>query len=176
MWKLQNPPTAPVKPGARFNVKLLAAVQEGWHLYSLKPMAEGPVPTRIWLAEGQPFSLAGAVQAPEPQVMQDASFGMEVELYEGEAVFALPVQSGPGRRSGPAEVGRQRLLSVLQQQDLPAAQDGEGGTAHHHRQMMPPAGTDLPVPRRAVCAAWTAGSVPELTARMRRVTAGLSPN
>ena len=70
-WKLQNPPAAPVKPGARFNVKLLAAVQEGWHLYSLKPMAEGPVPTRIWLAEGQPFSLAGAVQAPEPQVMQD---------------------------------------------------------------------------------------------------------
>ena len=104
VWKLQNPPTAPVKPGARFNVKLLAAVQDGWHLYSLKPMAEGPVPTRIWLAEGQPFSLAGVVQAPEPQVIQDATFGMEVELYEGEAVFALPVKVVPGAALGPQKL------------------------------------------------------------------------
>ena len=99
-WKLQNPPAAPVKAGARINVKLLAEVQDGWHLYSLKPMVEGPIPTRIWIAEGQPFSLAGAVQAPDPQVMQDASFGMEVELYEGEAVFTLPVRVAPGAAPG----------------------------------------------------------------------------
>jgi len=99
-WKLQNPPAALVKAGARFNVKLLAEVQDGWHLYSLKPMVEGPIPTRIWIAEGQPFSLAGAVQAPDPQVMQDASFGMEVELYEGEAVFTLPVRVASGAAPG----------------------------------------------------------------------------
>jgi thiol:disulfide interchange protein DsbD len=99
-WKLQNPPAAPVKAGARINVKLLAEVQDGWHLYSLKPMVEGPIPTRIWIAEGQPFSLAGAVQAPDPQVMQDASFGMEVELYEGEAVFTLPVRVASGAAPG----------------------------------------------------------------------------
>jgi DsbC/DsbD-like thiol-disulfide interchange protein len=104
-WKLQDPPAAPVKAGARFNVKLLAEVQDGWHMYSLKPMAEGPIPTRIWIAEGQPFSLAGAVQAPDPQVMQDASFGMEVELYEGEAVFTLPV-----RVASSAAPGAQKLV------------------------------------------------------------------
>lgn len=99
-WKLQTPPVAPLKPGARFNVKLLAAVEDGWHLYSLKPMAEGPIPTRIWIAEGQPFSLAGAVQSPDPRVMQDASFGMEVELYEGEVEFTLPVRVAPGADPG----------------------------------------------------------------------------
>jgi len=104
-WTLQNPPAAPVKAGARFNVKLLAAVQDGWHMYSLKPMAEGPIPTRIWIAEGQPFSLAGAVQAPDPQVMQDASFGMEVELYEGEAVFTLPVRVASGAAPGAQKLG-----------------------------------------------------------------------
>jgi DsbC/DsbD-like thiol-disulfide interchange protein len=104
-WTLQNPPAAPVKAGARFKVKLLAAVQDGWHMYSLKPMADGPIPTRIWIAEGQPFSLAGAVQAPDPQVMQDASFGMEVELYEGEAVFTLPV-----RVASSAAPGAQKLV------------------------------------------------------------------
>jgi thiol:disulfide interchange protein DsbD len=99
-WKLQNAPASPVQAGARFNVKLLAEVQDGWHLYSLKPMAEGPIPTRIWIAGGQPFSLAGAVQSPAPMVMQDPSFGMEVELYEGEAVFALPVRVAAGAAAG----------------------------------------------------------------------------
>jgi thiol:disulfide interchange protein DsbD len=98
-WKL-NPPAASVKPGARFNVKLLAEVQEGWHLYSLKPMAEGPIATRIWIAEGQPFSLSGAVQAPGPRVVRDASFGMEVEIYEGEVEFMLPVRVAPGALPG----------------------------------------------------------------------------
>src|SRR4249920_656992 len=103
-WKLQNAPAAPVKAGARFTVKLQAEVQEGWHLYSLKPMAEGPIPTRIWIAEGQPFTLGGAIQSPEPQTMQDPSFGMEVELYEGEAVFTLPV-----RVAASAPAGQQKL-------------------------------------------------------------------
>lgn len=99
-WRLQGGPAVPVKAGARFNVKLLAKVQDGWHLYSLKPMAEGPIPTRIWIAEGQPFSLAGGVQAPDPQLMQDPTLGMEVELYEGEAVFTLPVKAAAGAAPG----------------------------------------------------------------------------
>jgi DsbC/DsbD-like thiol-disulfide interchange protein len=104
-WKLQPLPAARVQAGARIAVKLQATVQEGWHLYGLKPMPEGPIPTRIWIAEGQPFSLAGAIQAPDPQVMQDPSFGMEVELYEGEAVFTLPVKVATG-----ATPGQQKLV------------------------------------------------------------------
>lgn len=98
-WRMQEP-AGTVKAGAQFRVKLVASAQDGWHFYSLKPMAEGPIPTRIWIAEGQPFSLAGGVQATEPQVMQDASFGMEVELYEGEAVFTLPVKVAAGAATG----------------------------------------------------------------------------
>jgi DsbC/DsbD-like thiol-disulfide interchange protein len=99
-WKLQTASAAPVKPGARFTVKLLSTVQNGWHLYSMKPMAEGPIATRIWISEGQPFSLAGPVQAPDPQVVQDPTLGMEVELYEGEAQFTLPVKIAPGTTPG----------------------------------------------------------------------------
>src|SRR5262249_32880500 len=73
----------------------------GWHLYSLKPMAEGPIPTRIWVAEGQPFQLSAAIKAPEPQTVQDPSFNMEVELYEGEAGFTLPVKGATGAPAGP---------------------------------------------------------------------------
>ena len=100
-WKLQNGPAGPVKSGTQFSVKLLARVQEGWHLYSLKPMPEGPIATRIWIAAGQPFALAGGIHAPDPQVMQDPTLGMEVELYEGEAVFTLPVKVTAGVPPGP---------------------------------------------------------------------------
>ena len=99
-WKVAAPPLAQVKAGARFTLKLTADVQEGWHLYSLKPMAEGPIPTRIWITDGQPFALAGAIAAPAPQVQQDPSFGMEVEMYEGEAVFSLPVRVATGAAPG----------------------------------------------------------------------------
>ena len=99
-WKLEPPPAKSVKAGARFNVKLVAAVQPGWHLYSLKPMAEGPSPTRIWIAEGQPFALAAAVQSPEPIVTQDATLNMEVEFYDGETPFTLPVKIAAGTAAG----------------------------------------------------------------------------
>jgi len=95
-WKLESPSAKTVKAGGRFNVKLVAAVQPGWHLYSLKPIPEGPIPTRIWIAEGQPFSLAAAVQAPDPTTMQDPTLNMEVEFYEGETPFTLPVKVAAG--------------------------------------------------------------------------------
>ncbi len=81
-WKAQNAPSK-VKAGARFSLKLVAQIEEGWHLYSMKPVEDGPIPTRIWLAEGQPFELAGAVAAPPPESVHDTNFNMEIEFYEG---------------------------------------------------------------------------------------------
>ncbi len=104
VWQVQEAPAKPVKAGARITVKLLAKVQEGWHLYSMKPMPEGPIPTRIWIAEGQPFRLAGSIQPSEPQTMQDPSFNMEVEFYEGEAQFTLPVQVAAAAPAGARKV------------------------------------------------------------------------
>jgi thiol:disulfide interchange protein DsbD len=95
-WKLEPLAAKSLKPGARFSVKLVAKIESGWHLYSLKPIADGPIPTRIWIAEGQPFSLASAVQAPEPTTSQDKTLGMEVEFYEGETPFTLPVKIAAG--------------------------------------------------------------------------------
>jgi hypothetical protein len=99
-WKVEEAPLKPVKAGARFTVRVVAKIQEGWHLYSMKPMDDGPVPTRIWLADGQPFQPAGAVKGDEPQTMQDPTLKMELELYEGTAGFALPVKIAPGTAAG----------------------------------------------------------------------------
>lgn len=92
-WKLATP-AKPVKAGAKFSVKLVAQIQEGWHLYSMKHVEDGPVATRIWLPEGQSFELAGPIKGSPPESLQDPSFNMEVELYEGEATFDLPLKAG----------------------------------------------------------------------------------
>jgi len=95
-WKAQDTPVTALKPGARFSIKLVGRIQEGWHMYSMKPVVDGPIPTRVWIAEGQPFLLAGIIKASAPQNVQDPSFNMEVELYEGEAEFTLPLRVSPG--------------------------------------------------------------------------------
>ena len=102
-WKFEAAP-GKVKAGARFDVKLVARIQDGWHLYSMKPVEDGPIPTRIWLAEGQPLQLAAAIRSPEPEKVQDPSFGMEVELYEGEAEFTLPLRVAATAPAGPLTV------------------------------------------------------------------------
>ena len=99
-WKLADAPARPVKAGARFTVKLTASIQAGWHIYSMKPIEDGPIPTRIWLAEGQPFQLAGPVKGDEPQTLQDPTLHMDVELYEGAAGFSLPLKVAPGTPPG----------------------------------------------------------------------------
>jgi thiol:disulfide interchange protein DsbD len=99
-WKLVEAPSKPLKPGARFTVKLTANIQAGWHIYSLKPIEDGPLPTRIWVAEGQPFQLAGPIKGDQPQTMQDPTLHMDVELYEGSAAFSLPLKVAAGTAPG----------------------------------------------------------------------------
>src|SRR5579862_2123608 len=91
-WKLTDGPGRPIKPGAHLSVTLQAKVQPGWHFYSLKPIANGPIPTRIWIPQGQPFMLAGIVQPPDALLVQDPGFNMEVETYEGQTDFTLPLR------------------------------------------------------------------------------------
>ena len=99
-WKIDDSPDKPVKTGARFTVKLTAHIEEGWHFYSLKPIEDGPIPTRIWLAEGQPFQLTGAIGADAPETLLEATLHEDVELYEGSATFSLPVRVTAGSETG----------------------------------------------------------------------------
>jgi thiol:disulfide interchange protein DsbD len=102
-WTVETAPPKAVKAGARFTVKLAAKIQDGWHMYGLKPVADGPIPTRIWIGEG-PVQLAAAIQATEPQTLMDPSFNLEVQLYEGEAVFTLPLRLAAGAPEGAQRV------------------------------------------------------------------------
>ena len=103
-WTVQDVSPALVKAGARVTVKLVARIDDGWHLYGMKPIPEGPIPTRIWIPEGQPFALGAAVQAARPLTVNDPTFGMEVEIYKREAVFTLPIRIAREAAAGPQKM------------------------------------------------------------------------
>ncbi len=93
-----------VKPGKKFDARLVAKIEDGWHVYGLTKIPGGPIPTQITLTTGQPFSLAGVIGGPVPIVDRDSAFGVDVEYYEGEADFTLPIKVDPKTRPGTREL------------------------------------------------------------------------
>ena len=103
-WSLAAARDLKVRPGGQFEVVLTATIDEGWHLYSTSQAPGGPIPTRITVPPGQPFTLAAAPAGPEPKREHDPNFGMETEFYEASAAFSLPIQA-----ASTAPGGRQRV-------------------------------------------------------------------
>ena len=92
--------TQAVKSGDKFNISLIATIDEGWHLYSPDQPAGGPIPTRITIPENNNFKLAGEIESPTPRVIFDPNFNLDTEFYEDEAVFILPIEVLGGATAG----------------------------------------------------------------------------
>lgn len=78
--------------GGKATVDVRAAIDPGWYIYSITQGEGGPVPSRISLADEQPFAQAGDVTGTTPTVKFDQNFSMEVEMHEGSVAYELPVQ------------------------------------------------------------------------------------
>jgi DsbC/DsbD-like thiol-disulfide interchange protein len=89
-----------VKNGTVSDIKIDAAIQPGWHIYSITQPPGGPYGTRISVPDGQPFVAAGNPRALlQPHVAFDSAFKMNVQLHEKAASFDVPVRftgSAPG--------------------------------------------------------------------------------
>jgi len=103
-WRIERSgPAKPVAPGSKLEVVVTAEIEDGWHLYSITQPPGGPVTTRIWMPEGQPFA-AGTIQSPPPLKERDPNFDMEVEYYEVQATFTIPVKAAADAPSGPQKL------------------------------------------------------------------------
>ncbi len=80
-----------VVPGGTVSAQIAAAIDPGWHVYSLTQGSGGPIALRITVAPGQPFTLQGAPTGPAPRTEFDPNFGITVEEYEEHAAFTVPV-------------------------------------------------------------------------------------
>ncbi len=92
-WTLAlEPAKQTFKVGDKFTIQLTAQIDEGWHLYSLEEVPNGPRPTRITLTAEQPFELSGEIEQPVPIIKYDENFGVETQYYEESATFSLPLK------------------------------------------------------------------------------------
>ncbi len=99
-WAIKAASDVEIRAGGTFDALLVAAIAEGWYLYSPEQLPGGPLPTRIRLIEGEPFKLKGEIQSSPARISFDTNFNMETQIFEGEAVFTLPVAVSAGTEEG----------------------------------------------------------------------------
>jgi len=93
---------ASAAPSSATTVTLKAEITKGWHLYGLKPIEGGPISTKIEAGEG--LTLKGAVTSSKTIQKHDPNFDLDVEFFEDEATFQVPVQLGPDIQKGALKV------------------------------------------------------------------------
>jgi hypothetical protein len=103
VWTVAAPSGA-VTRGAVVVVHLTARIAGGWHMYSLTQPAGGPVPARIAVAPDQPFTLAEPIVGPAVDKRFDPNFGINVETYDAQATFAVPIRIAPNAPRGHASI------------------------------------------------------------------------
>ena len=90
--------------GATIPIKLSAKIDEGWHIYSLTT-PPGPTPTRISLPKDlTDFTIDGTIKQSDYAVKFDDAFGSEVQYYEREATFTVPLKVGGAVKNGKQEI------------------------------------------------------------------------
>ncbi len=89
-----------LRVGEAARVVISAKLKDGWHTYSIVPVAEGPFPTTIQKPAGPGIESLGPIEEAKPKSEFDQNFGKQVGLFEGSAEFYAPVKltsPGPGK-------------------------------------------------------------------------------
>ncbi len=71
---------------------ITAKIKAGWHIYSQKVKAGGPVKTTITFQKSKGYTLIGTTTEGKPILSQDKTFNMEVGYFENTVVFKQKVK------------------------------------------------------------------------------------
>jgi thiol:disulfide interchange protein DsbD len=100
-WTLE-PSSVSAAAGGEALLRLTARMDPGWHLYSLTTPEGGPLPTRVGMAENA--AVKGCrVYAQAPHKVFDKNFNIDVETYDGKAVFIFVCELKPDALQGRIE-------------------------------------------------------------------------
>ncbi len=91
-WKLESDAqNRKIDSGEQFEAKLIAEIEDGWHLYSLKQPEGGPIATTVLLPDPTNFVLTGEVSTPKPITEFDPNFEIDTSYFIKNAEFVLPL-------------------------------------------------------------------------------------
>ncbi len=90
-WKVRLVP-ADVRAGEAAQVVVEAAIQDGWHIYSLTRLDPGPRAVHLQLIAGKAIKAEGSPVQPAPHKKFDEGFQKEIEEFVGAVAFGIPVR------------------------------------------------------------------------------------
>lgn len=75
------------------NVVVTADLEAGWHIYGLSPKENGPIPSKLAIHDTILYTPVDSSFSRSNAIFTiDAAFGIELEYYEGQAVFVQKVR------------------------------------------------------------------------------------
>lgn len=74
------------------NVRVVASIEDGWHVYAPSQSGQGPTPLSIKVDSSSMIALSSNVAVPIPQKSMDPNFGIETATYSGEPVITVPIR------------------------------------------------------------------------------------
>jgi DsbC/DsbD-like thiol-disulfide interchange protein len=99
-WTVQSTDVAKGKVTLTLN----GTVRDGWHVYSLKQLPEGPTPLLVTLDANDVAKAGGTVVGSAPKKIHDPAFGLDTQFYESAFTVTVPVRLGSHVAAGPQSI------------------------------------------------------------------------
>ncbi|WP_338839713.1 protein-disulfide reductase DsbD family protein [Flavobacterium ginsenosidimutans] len=75
-----------------YELSITAQIDKGWHMYSQKVPANGPMPTSFVFAKSKNYAAKGGIVEPDGHEIDDPIFNMRIKLFETKAVFTQKIE------------------------------------------------------------------------------------
>src|ERR1700739_2936942 len=80
-WTVTADPAEAVKQGGRFTLTLHGEVADGWHVYALKQLPNGPTPLRVTLDQNDVATASGAPLGSPATKIHDQGFNLDTLFF-----------------------------------------------------------------------------------------------
>jgi DsbC/DsbD-like thiol-disulfide interchange protein len=100
-WTVTADPAAAVKQGGHVTLTLHGEVADGWHVYALKQLPNGPTPLRVTLDQNEVATASGAPVGSPATKIHDQGFNLDTQFYSHAFTVALPLQVAAQSANGP---------------------------------------------------------------------------
>jgi len=97
-------PADAVKQGGRITLTLHGEVANGWHVYSLKQLPNGPTPLRVTLDQNAIATANGAPVGSPATKIHDQGFNLDTQFYSHAFTVALPLQVAAHSAGGSQQI------------------------------------------------------------------------
>jgi thiol:disulfide interchange protein len=101
-WTLSSEITA-AAPGTEVPLKFHAAIEPGWHIYSLTIPRDIVMPTSVKILENRAVS-SYAIYQPKPERKVDATIALDTQMFENSLDLWIAVKLADDVNAGPVEI------------------------------------------------------------------------